>query len=69
MIKQILASVILSLLVGTVFAKSGNQISACEDLDTGDLCSFMNNEGDDIDGTCHFQNANDEGTLLCVPVQ
>ena len=37
--------------------------TACADLDQGDLCAFVNDQGANINGSCQ---ADDKGKLTCV---
>ncbi len=40
---------------------------ACSDKGNGDICSFVNDTGDSINGACGYQGGV-EGKLVCVPI-
>lgn len=41
-------------------------ITACADLDSGDLCGFVNDQGENVNGSCRKDN---EDKLTCVPTE
>jgi hypothetical protein len=41
-----------------------NTIDACSDKDQGDVCSFTNDQGVSVDGSCQYIS-NDESDLVC----
>jgi hypothetical protein len=45
-------------------APAQNTIDACADKDQGDVCSFTNDLGNDINGACQYIS-NDESALVC----
>jgi|GEM_PF-6150660 len=40
---------------------------ACSDKDAGDVCSFVNNAGDSINGSCSYPSGV-ESKLICIPI-
>ncbi|HRE31661.1 MAG TPA: hypothetical protein PLD88_06770 [Candidatus Berkiella sp.] len=42
-------------------------LEACSDKQSGDICSFVNEKGDSINGACSYQG-NVDGKLYCVPI-
>lgn len=48
----------------TFSAPPQNTIDACADEDEGDVCSFTNDLGDSVDGSCQYLS-NDETYLVC----
>ncbi len=40
---------------------------ACSDQSSGDVCSFVNSQGNSINGACAYQGGV-EGKLVCVPI-
>lgn len=61
-----------SSLYGVANADSTNTLpqaayDACSDQGNGDICSFVNDKGDSINGACAYQGGV-EGKLVCVPI-
>jgi hypothetical protein len=42
-------------------------LDACSDKDAGDVCSFTNEKGDSINGSCGYQGGVN-GKLTCIPI-
>ncbi len=42
-------------------------LEACSDKESGDVCSFTNEKGDSINGSCGYQGGVN-GKLVCVPI-
>jgi hypothetical protein len=42
-------------------------LEACSDKQSGDVCSFTNEAGDSINGSCGYQGGVN-GKLVCVPI-
>lgn len=58
--------------LGTANADGSNPLpqgayEACSDKGNGDICSFVNDKGDSINGACGYQGGV-EGKLVCVPI-
>ena len=45
-----------------------NALDACFDKALGDVCSFNNDAGDSINGSCGYTNGVDS-KLICVPIR
>lgn len=60
----------ITLAVFCISAQANNfppeAIAACADLGQGDLCSFTNAQGININGSCH-NSADGESKMGCVP--
>ncbi len=71
MLKIMLFSFIILNLNSVQAQDSGNltqeSLQACEDLEEGGLCSFTNDSGDSINGTCKYKTTV-EGQLYCAPI-
>jgi len=62
------------LLVGCWIAKAQSAnglpqaaLDACSDKQSGDVCSFVNDAGDSINGSCAYQGGVNS-KLICVPI-
>lgn len=42
-------------------------LDACFDKELGDVCSFENNSGDSINGSCGYTNGVNS-KLICIPI-
>lgn len=75
--RSLLSAVSMALLFtaglgATICAQASNDIpeaalEACSDKEHGDVCSFDNDLGDSIDGSCGYEGGV-EAKLVCVPI-
>lgn len=69
--KLVLSALVLGLALISIKAYSDSNYAAvesCADADRGDACTFTNDKGDSLSGSCQLSGG-EQSKLVCVPYQ